>query len=134
MMNCDDTESSKVEQCAYAVIGAAIEVHRHLSPGFLESAYEAALAIELKERAVRFERQVVLPVVYKDHIVGDHRLDLLVEGCLVVELKTVDLLQPIHVSQAIAYLKAANLRLALLINFNTANLRSGIRRVIRDEH
>jgi GxxExxY protein len=138
-MNHKDTKGTKglpseIEQSAYALIGAAVEVHRSLGPGFLESAYESALAIELKERAIRFERQVPIPLFYKGHCIADARLDLLIEGQVIAELKAVDALVPIHLAQALSYLKAMNLRLALLINFNVPVLRDGIRRVIRDEH
>ncbi len=114
------------------VIGAAIEVHRVLGPGFLESVYEAALCAELDERSIAYTRQAVVEVSYKGRPVGDSRLDLLIERRLVVELKAVDALAPIHIAQALSYLRATDFHLALLINFNVARLRDGgIRRVIR---
>jgi len=114
----------------YAIIGAAIEVHRVLGPGYLESVYEEALAVELNLRGVAFERQKGMSVDYKGHAVGEGRLDLLVDGCLIVELKAVEALAPIHTSQVISYLKATQLPLGLLINFNVPLLKEGIKRII----
>jgi GxxExxY protein len=114
------------------VIGAAIEVHRHLGPGFLESVYEAALCLELAERAVQFSSQHPISVEYKGQLVGESRLDLLVGGRLIVELKAVDQIHNIHVVQVISYLKATNLSYGLLINFNTKILKDGIRRIVFD--
>jgi GxxExxY protein len=116
---------------ASATLQAAIEVHRVLGPGFLESVYENALDIELAERGIHFVRQPTVPVVYKQRVVGDTRPDLLVEGCLVVELKALDRLAPIHLAQAMSYLKAMGLPLALVVNFNVPVLLRGVRRVVR---
>ncbi len=121
--------SAKVDQIATAVIGAAILVHRELGPGYAESTYENALAIELEHRAIPFERQVRIDIAYRGVIVGDHRLDLLVEGCLVVELKAVESLSSAHLAQVLAYLKSTSLQLGLILNFGRATLREGIRRV-----
>jgi GxxExxY protein len=115
---------------ASATLQAAIKVHR-LGPGSLESVYENALDIELAERGIHFVRQPTVPVVYKQRVVGDTRPDLLVEGCLVVELKAVDRLAPIHLAQALSYLKAMGLPLALVVNFNVPVLLRGVRRVVR---
>jgi GxxExxY protein len=120
----------RVDELAHAVIGAAIEVHRHLGPGFLESIYEEALCVELRERGIPFERQKEVSVLYKDREIGKHRIDLLVGGLLIVELKTVETLAEIHKAQIISYLKAMRLSLGLLINFNVPILKSGIQRVI----
>jgi GxxExxY protein len=120
----------RVDELAHAVIGAAIEVHRHLGPGFLESIYEEALGVELRERGIPFERQKEVSVLYKDSEIGKHRIDLLVRGLLIVELKTVETLAEIHKAQIISYLKAMRLSLGLLINFNVPILKSGIQRVI----
>jgi GxxExxY protein len=117
-------------QVTEAVIGAAIEVHRVLGPGYLESVYEEAMAVELALRGVVFEKQVTFALNYKGHAVGEGRMDFLVENCLVVELKAVDALAEIHVAQAISYLKATGSHLALLINFNVHKLVDGVRRVI----
>jgi GxxExxY protein len=114
------------------VIGAAIEVHRVLGPGFLESVYEAALCEEFEQRSISYTRQAVVEVSYKGRIVGESRLDLLVERRLVVELKAIDALAPIHMAQVLGYLRATDFHLALLINFNVPRLRDGgIKRVIR---
>lgn len=112
------------------MIGSAIEVHRLLGPGFLESVYEEALCVELSLRGIPFARQVPVGVPYKGNTVGEARLDLLVDECLVVELKAVETIAPIHVAQVISYLKATRLRLGLLITFNVTWLRRGIKRVI----
>src|SRR5262245_39535397 len=117
--------SADADHWAHAVIGAAIEVHRHLGPGFLESTYERALAIELELRHVPFEEQVRISVSYKGTTISEHRLDFLVGGQLIVELKAVDALLPLHTTQVLSYLKATDLSLALLINFNVRALREG---------
>ena len=109
---------------------AALEVHRHLGPGFLESVYEEALAVELGLRHVTFRRQVPIAVEYKLVPVGQARLDLLVGGCLVVELKAVECLLPVHVAQVLSYLKTTRNSLGLLINFHVNMLRQGIKRVV----
>ena len=123
--------SERLDALAREVIGAAIEVHRILGPGFLESVYEEALCIELQLRGIPFMRQVPIAVGYKGRSVGGSRLDLLVGEALVVELKTVDAIAPIHTAQALSYLKATGCRLGLLINFNTHVLKDGVKRVIR---
>ncbi|MGO9839493.1 MAG: GxxExxY protein [Polyangiaceae bacterium] len=114
-----------------SVIGAAIEVHRSLGPGFLESFYEEALCRELSDRGVAFRRQVALDVLYKGAPIGEARLDLLVEKRLLVELKATERWAPIHMAQVLSYMKATGLTLGLLINFNVIALRQGIRRVVR---
>jgi GxxExxY protein len=122
--------STELDELAYAVIGAAIEVHRLLGPGFLESVYEEALCVELTLRGIRFARQLPIGVQYKGQKVGEARLDLVVDDSLVVELKAVEGVAPIHVAQILSYLKATRLRLGLLISFNVTTLRRGIKRVI----
>ena len=135
-MNRQDAKAGKVEpnqkvdRLAREVIGAAIEVHRHLGPGFLESVYEEALVIELTLRGIPFERQRPVPVSYKERNVGEGRVDLLVAQELLVELKAVETLAPIHKAQVISYLKAMGIHLGLLINFNVPVLRAGIQRVV----
>lgn len=119
------------DQLAHAVIGAAIEVHRHLGPGFTEEVYEKALCIELGLRGIPFERQRAVAVDYKGHEVGAGRLDLLVGGCLVVELKSVAAVTEVDVAKVLSYLKATGSTLALLINFNVPMLKDGIRRLVR---
>ncbi len=118
------------DELTQQVIGAAIEVHRHLGPGLLESIYEDALAVELGLRDIPFRRQVPVGVIYKGRQVGEGRLDLLVAERLVVELKAIEHLAPIHTAQILSYLKATKLRHGLLITFNVPALRLGIKRVI----
>lgn len=112
------------------VIGAAIEVHRALGPGYQESIYEEALAFELSRMGIDFERQSVFSVTYKEHVVGEGRIDFLVDSKLVVELKAIEKLQPVHKAQVISYLKATSSQVGLLINFNESLLRSGIQRIV----
>jgi len=119
-----------VERWASAVLGAAIEVHRALGPGFREDVYEESLCHELSLRGIPFERQRTFAVEYKGAKVGEGRIDLLVANCIIVELKAADSLAPVHMAQTLAYLKALGLRLALLINFKVAVLKEGIRRVV----
>jgi GxxExxY protein len=119
-----------LQALARVVVDAALEVHKALGPGFIESVYEEALAIELGRRDVPFERQAIVRVIYKGVPVGEGRLDLLVDAALVVELKSVEVLAPIHVAQVISYLKALNRPLGLLITFNVPLLRDGIRRIV----
>jgi GxxExxY protein len=130
-MNRQDTKDAKEElrnepdaeldRLAHDVIGAALEVHRTLGPGFLEAIYEEALCVELSLRRIPFARQVPIGVDYKGTLVGQARMDLLVDGRLVVELKAIECIAPIHVAQVLSYLKAARLRLGLLITFEVAS-------------
>jgi GxxExxY protein len=113
------------------VIGFAIEVHRQLGPGLLESAYEECLCYELKQNGFDIRRQVPLPVVYKSvRLDYGYRLDIVVENQVIVELKTVERLLPIHEAQLLTYMKLAGIRTGLLLNFNTAVLKDGIRRLM----
>jgi GxxExxY protein len=121
---------ASTDRLARAVIGTAIEVHRVLGPGFLESIYEEAMYLELKLRRIPFARQVPVKVDYKGHSVGEARLDLVVGGCLVVELKAVEALAPIHTAQVLSYLKATGYHLGLLINFSVPVLKDAIKRII----
>lgn len=121
---------ARADEVARVVIGAAIEVHRALGPGFAEATYEEALCIELHERGVAFERQAPVRVEYKGHVVGEGRLDLLVERLVVVELKATETLAPVHFSQVISYLRATGLPLGLLITFNVRLLSQGVHRVL----
>ena len=116
----------RVDELARAVIGAAIEVHRHLGPGYLESVYEEALAIECELRGIPIERQKPVAVMYKGRRVGRARLDLIVGDLLIVDLKTVESLAPIHTAKMISYLNSTGLQLAILINFNSPLLKDGI--------
>lgn len=113
------------------IIGAAIEVHRHLGPGLLESAYETCLAYELEQLDLLVERQKALPLVYKDiRLDQGYRLDLLVEGKVIVELKVVEQITPVHEAQILSYLKFSGCEIGLLLNFNVKLFRHGIRRFI----
>jgi GxxExxY protein len=113
------------------VLGCAIEVHRELGPGLLESAYEQCLAYELNQARIPFRLQVGLPVEYKQTKLDcGYRIDLLVEDKLIVELKTVDQLLKIHEAQVLTYMKLAKMKVGLLINFNVPMLRKGIKRLV----
>lgn len=112
------------------IIAAAIEVHRALGPGFLEKIYENALAVELDLRGHRVDRQTSFDVEYKDHLVGRHRVDLLVHDAVVVELKSVEKFAPAHQAQLRSTIKAAGKRVGLLLNFNLPKLTDGLKRVI----
>ena len=129
-MNSDGVDQD-VEDLAYRVIGAAIEVHAEIGPGFLESIYHNALAYELEQRSIAYQREEKVVVIFKEQVVGEGRIDLLVDQKLVVELKTVEAVTDTHRAQVSAYLKASGLRLGLLLNFNTAVMRDGVKRVIR---
>ena len=121
---------AELSRISHQAVGAAMEVHRVLGPGFLESVYEEALSAELQMRGVPFERQVPAPVVYKGVVVGEGRLDMVVRNTVIVELKTVEALTQIHTAQLLSYRKATGCQLGLLINFNVPVLRQGIRRII----
>jgi GxxExxY protein len=113
------------------VIGAAIDVHRILGPGMLESAYEECLSYELSKQRVTFERQRSVPVIYKNiKLDCGYRMDLLVENSVIVELKSVDTLLPVHEAQILTYMRFAGMKIGLLINFNVTVLKNGIRRYV----
>jgi GxxExxY protein len=121
----------QVNHVTEQIIGAAIEVHRALGPGLLESAYEACLARELAERSLHIEAQKALPVTYKDvRIDCGYRIDLLVEHEIVAELKSIARLEPIHEAQLLSYLRLSGCRVGLLINFNVRHLMTGVRRLV----
>jgi len=112
-----------------AIIGCAIKVHKELGPGLLESAYEECLVYELKQTGLNAERQVPIPVVYKDiKLDCGYRADVLVENKVIIELKTVDAIAPVHEAQILTYLKFAKKEVGLLINFNVTILKNGIKR------
>jgi len=118
-----------INQITEKIIGCAIEVHKRLGPGLLESAYEECLSYELKSAGFTIERQVPVPVVYKDiKLECGYRIDILVEKTVVLELKTIEAFAPVHEAQILTYLKFANKPLGLLINFNVTLLKNGIRR------
>jgi GxxExxY protein len=114
------------------IIAAAIRVHKELGPGFLELMYEEALTIELAAEGIAFERQKLLPIFYREHLIGEHRLDFLVEEKIIVELKAISALEDVHYAIVRSYLKAANFQDALLLNF--ASTRLTIKRVGREYH
>lgn len=122
-----------INEITQEVISAAIEVHRNLGPGLLESAYEACLAYELQDRGLHVERQKPLLIIYRDiNVEVGYRLDLVVENAIVIELKSVEKLEPIHQAQVLSYLKLSGHRVGLLINFNVRMLKHGIKRFIND--
>jgi GxxExxY protein len=132
-MNHRGTEAQRWDELTRDIIGAAIEVHRALGPGLLESAYEECLCHELSLRNLPFERQVAVPVSYKGvRLDCGYRADLVVSGAVVLELKTVDLLAPIHDAQLLTYLRLLQIRRGLLINFRVDVLKNGIRRRVLD--
>lgn len=115
------------------IIGAAINVHKELGPGLLESTYETCLAYELKELGLRVDRQLALPVIYKDvKLEAGYRIDLLVENKVIIEIKSVDALVDIHTAQILTYLKLKDLKLGLLINFNTVKVVDGLKRIVNN--
>ncbi len=123
----------KEDELSNEIIGAAIEVHRNLGPGLLESAYEECLCYEFVNRGIKYERQKLLPVAYKGTKLDcGYRLDVVVNDLVVLELKAVDQIQPIHSAQLLTYLKLSNLRLGILINFNVTVLKSGIKRIVNE--
>jgi len=129
-MNRRDAETQSFNEITEQVIGACIEIHRQLGPGLLESAYEECLCFELSQRGIRFQRQKPLPVKYKSvNLDCGYRLDLVVEGKIILELKTVEHLLPIHEAQLLTFLKLSGLTLGLLINFNVPVLKNGIKRI-----
>ena len=112
------------------IIGCAIEVHRHLGPGLLENVYESALCHELGLHGLSITRQVGVPLFYKGQLLSEHRPDLIVEGAVVVEVKSVSRIEPVHESQVLTYMRVTGVGVGLLLNFNTAVLKNGIRRFV----
>ena len=126
-------EKERLNQLTETIIGAAIEVHRALGPGLLESAYEACLAFELTQRGLKVEQQKPLPIIYREvNLDCGYRLDLLVEDAVIVEIKAVARLAPIHQAQLLSYLKLSGCKVGLLLNFNVEIMKSGIRRVVNN--
>ena len=124
-------DETRLNRLTEQIIGAAIEVHRHLGPGLLESAYETCLAYELEQLGLAVERQRAIPLVYKEiRLDQGYRLDLLVEQKVVVELKVVDKITPVHEAQVLSYLRLSGCKVGLLLNFNVKLLKDGIRRFI----
>jgi GxxExxY protein len=120
-----------VNKTTEAIIGAAIEVHRHLGPGLLESAYEECLCEELMLRKLVFKRQLALPVIYKSKKLDvGYRIDMLVNDEVVVELKTVEAILPIHEAQTLTYMRLGGWQVGLILNFNVTILKNGIKRLV----
>jgi GxxExxY protein len=123
----------QLNEITYAIIGAAMKVHRILGPGLLESAYEACLAYELQKLGLRVERQKPIPVIYEEvKLDCGFRADLLVEGCVVVECKAKEALHPIDGAQVLSHLRLLKLSVGLLINFHSVDLKAGIKRVVNN--
>jgi len=132
-MNRRGAETQKLNELSGQIIGAAIEVHRELGPGLLESAYELCLCHEISLRKVSFGRQVDLPVTYKGvELDCGYKMDLVVEDLVIVELKTVEKLLPVHDAQLLTYLKLYGRSLGLLINFNVPVLKDGLKRIVHN--
>jgi GxxExxY protein len=126
-------KSYDLNQLSSQIIGAAIEVHRHLGPGLLESAYEECLCRELTLRGIGIERQKALPLEYKGAKLDcGYRLDLIVENILILELKACEKIEPIHKAQILTYLKLTDLHLGLILNFNVAVMRDGVIRIVNN--
>ncbi len=133
LLNIEATKEIEVDinKLSSRIIGAAIEVHKGLGPGLLESAYEECLCRELELKGIRFERQKPLPVTYKEKRLDcGYRLDIVVEDVIVVELKACEGIEPIHKAQVLTYLRLSGLKLGLLLNFNTPTMRDGIIRMV----
>jgi GxxExxY protein len=131
MLNRGDAETQREDQLTEKIIGCAIEVHKALGPGLLESAYEECFCYELNQQGLSFHRQVPLPVVYKGiKLDCGYRIDVLVNDSVIVELKTVEKLLPIHDAQLLTYLKIYKRPVGLLLNFNVPALKSGIKRLV----
>ena len=112
------------------IIGCAIEVHRELGPGLPEAVCETALCIELQSRGIPFKRQVAVPIYYKGQLISEHRPDLIVADEIVIEVKSIERIAHVHVAQVLTYLRITSLSLGLIMNFNSATMRAGIRRVV----
>ena len=120
----------KENEISGKIIGCAIEVHRHLGPGLLESIYQKAMKCECDLRKIKVETQVTIPIIYKGKEIGSHRLDMLVEDMVIVELKAVDRMDPVFDAQLLSYMKLTGKKVGLLLNFNKAVLKDGISRKI----
>jgi GxxExxY protein len=120
----------EVDELTERIIACAIEVHRHLGPGLLESVYESALGVELREAGLAYSRQARVPIEYKGHLCGDLRLDLVVADTVIVEVKSVEHLDPVFGAQVRSYMRLSGKHVGLLINFNSRLLKDGIRRFV----
>jgi GxxExxY protein len=126
MLHGDDETNALTER----IIGCAFEVHQELGPGLLESVYEKALCMEFVAAGLEFKRQVGVPLYYKGDLLAEHRPDLIVGDRVVVEVKSIDRFNPVHTAQLLTYLRLCRIRVELLLNFNSAFMRDGIRRVM----
>lgn len=120
-------------EISYKIIGAALEIHKNIGPGLLESAYENALAFDLREMGFEVKQQVPMPFIYKEikQDVG-YRIDLMVNNKVIVEIKSIETFAPVHFAQTLTYLKLSGLKLGLLINFNTKILKEGVHRIVNN--
>jgi GxxExxY protein len=126
-----ETTSVEIERVATQIVDAAFKIHEKLGPGLLESAYQVVMIYELKKRGLRVQMEVPLPVMYEEvHLDAGYRLDLIVNECVIVELKAVERVLPVHQAQLLTYLKLTGYRLGILINFNTKLIKDGIKRVV----
>jgi GxxExxY protein len=126
-------ESQKINRITEKIIGCAIEIHRNIGPGLLESAYEECLCYELSQANLKFERQVPLPVIYKGvKLDCGYRMDLVVENLVIVELKAIERILPVNEAQLLSYLKLYNKKVGLLINFHVPMLKSGLKRIVNN--
>ena len=112
------------------IIGCAIEVHRELGPGLPEAVCETALCIELQSQGIPFKRQVGVPIYYKGQLISEHRPDLIVADEIIIEVKSIERIAEVHVAQVMTYLRITSLHVGLIMNFNSATMRAGIRRVV----
>jgi len=124
-----DTNPSLATDLTEQIIGSAIEVHRHLGPGLLESVYESALCIELRSVGLPFTRQLGVPLFYKGELIAEHRPDLIVRGEVIVEIKSVERFNPVFLAQMLTYLRITGLHVGLILNFNRSVMKDGVRRV-----
>jgi len=122
--------NEELNKLSAKVIGCAIEVHKQLGPGLLESIYQNAMCVEFELNMINFHKELTIPVIYKGRKIGEHRIDLIVEDEIILELKCVNRNDPIFEAQLLSYLKLTGKRLGLLINFNTLLLKDGIKRLI----
>jgi GxxExxY protein len=118
------------DQLTQKIIGCAIDVHQELGPGLLESIYESAMAVELEFQKMVFRQQVIVPIQYRGRIIGEHRIDLIVENAVIVELKSVERFDRVFEAQILTYLRLTKLKTGLLINFNSRLLHEGIKRFV----
>jgi len=119
-----------IDDLTERIIKCAIEVHRQLGPGLLESTYGEAYSIELEDEGLKYRRQLVIPVIYKGRTIGEYRLDLMVEDLVIVEIKSVERFDPVFEAQLLTYLKITGKKVGLLLNFNSRLLKDGIQRFI----